>query len=107
MPVTEPLQIDRVNRRRYAPAVKSEDVRREYLRQGGRLGETARALDTSRQNVEQHVQRANKARPLPSPAVNLTFPPDADPEDAQAIATYIRSQLDRVGVPRPADPHTD
>ena len=87
------------------PAVDSFEVRLEYLRQGGRLRETARALSergtkTTHQNVEQHVARANRLRPL-------TYG-EGTPEERRAVQAFLRYQLDRVGIqtaePKPGRP---
>ena len=83
----------------YGAGVDSFEVRREYLRQGGRIRETARVLNqrgtkTSPQNVAQHVNRANRLRPL-------TYQ-QGDLEDRAAVQAFVLKQLERVGVRAPA-----
>lgn len=74
---------------------KSE-VRREYLRQGGDVRATARALGISRPTVYRALQ---SLPPLTVPTVRLPGLKPDDP-DAQAVAVYIRVMLDRAGIAR-------
>jgi hypothetical protein len=87
------LPLARVGGAPYSLAVDSLDVRREYLRQGGRLRETARALNTTHQNVQQHVERANRIAPL-------TYG-QGETEDRAAVQAFVRYQLKRAGIEMP------
>lgn len=78
----------------YSLSVDSIEVRREYLRQGGRLRETARKLNTSHQNVQQHLERANRISPL---TYQL-----GEQEDREAMVAFVRYQLARVGIAIPS-----
>lgn len=74
----------------YDSSVDSFEVRREYLRQGGRLRETARALGTTHQNVQQHVDRADRLAPL-------TYQ-QGDAADRRAMQSFVLAQLQRVRI---------
>ena len=73
------------------------EVRRAYWRHEGNVRATAEALGTSRETIYTYLGRAEKSAPMVVPAVTLK---DLDPADAdaQALAVYVRSCLDRVGV---------
>lgn len=70
--------------------MESVEVRREYLRQGGRLRATAAALGVKHPSVAWHVARANRIAPLTYQA--------GDPEDRKAMRAYVLAQLARVGI---------
>jgi hypothetical protein len=71
-----------------------DDVRREYLRQGGNVRLTAAALGTTRQTVYAALDRTE---PLVVPSVTVNGL-DPKTEDAKAIAVYVRKMLERVGI---------
>ena len=66
---------------------------------GGDYSEAARELGISRQGVTYHVRLANRHRPLIVPRVTIQAP-RTDREDLEALAAYVRGQLERVGVRR-------
>lgn len=67
-------------------------VRRVYLQSGGKLRETARQLDTSHTNVKQHLERADRLRPL-------TYQ-SGEPEDQKAMTEYVKACLRRANISR-------
>lgn len=73
-----------------------EAVRIAYLEAGGHERRAADALGVSQSTVRHHLKRAGT---LSVPKVNL---PDLDPEDptARAVAVYVRTCLERVGITR-------
>ena len=73
-------------------ALDSFHVRRVYLQTGGKLRETARRLDTSHANVKQHLERADRLRPL-------TYQ-SGDPEDQRAMTDYVKECLKRAHISR-------
>lgn len=75
----------------------SLEIRRVYLRHGGEVRTTARALGMTPQAVSQAVQRANVREPLTVPAAALRGLVPQD-DTTRAIATYVRLCLERAGI---------